>query len=233
MMERRIRVRRRSYVETPPPMRAPDIREPVLEANETSIDSQRFRLLKCSFCGESQLKRMHRNFWQKWISLFLSVFPYRCRRCAEEQARLIPSPRLVVPVLIILTVASVYVITLRNYRADLKARREAALRPRVAKGLTQLAAARMISTGRINPAVVKFSAAERARVLRNADIVELLRTTPDRRDVLQRIIVTKAAFDLSGPAVAQLKKAGVDEGVLSLMNLRMAQVAATGGDWLK
>lgn len=224
-IEKRIRIRRRIRPES-----APEIGEQVLASNETSTRAERFRLLKCSSCGESQLKRLHRNFSQRWLSWFLSVFPYRCRQCAEVQARLIPSFKMVMPALVIVGLVTTYVMTVRSYHGAMQARREAAKAPR--KERLAQTAARMISMGKVE-GISTVSFAERNQILRNQDIVYLMHTLRDRRALFQRIILSRAAYDLSATGIAGLQKAGVDEELLSLMNLRMAQVTATGGGWLK
>lgn len=217
--------RRRRRTERPP-----EIGEQVLAANETSTRVEHFRLLKCRYCGERQLKRLHRTFWRRCLWWLLLIAPYRCRQCGTEQARLVGARQMLLPALMVLSVAGAFALGVRSYQREAQG-----LSDRVnAENHARLAetAAKAISMGKAGETPTPGTG-EQSRVLRNQDIISLLRTVPDRKVLLQRIVDSGAAYDLSVSAIERLKQAGVDEEVLSLMNLRMAQVAAQGDGSLK
>ncbi len=162
---------------------------------------------RCRKCGGSELQRVHRTGLLQWVCSYFCAFPYRCAKCFQRQMLILPSIRLVQPVVLILLLAgNIIPLTIQLWYP--KAHAEVVTE---AGGV-----ARRVRTSELTP-FERMMLTKKKQTMRNEDVVLLLSSGVDTTLVLKMIRASNGIYDLSPAAVVKLKRSNVDVVVIEAM----------------
>ncbi len=178
-----------------------------------------YPLRVCPKCNALRLERCSRKgLWQLMLSLFC-LFPYKCRGCFQRQFCFIPSAALLRAFWICILVCWTGLLAWRTVQM---ANHPASA---VATGnFSDPAYASRAASGNLT-SFERMMLARKRQVMRNEDIVKLVKAGVNPALMITMLRNSDAAFDLSPQGVVILKQSGVEDLIISTMFERSTQLA--------